>query len=146
MVAIYGGFFGAGMGILTLAALAIQGVEDMQDLNALKNLTSALNYTVAALTFIIAAAIGLFVTIAAMYSRAYRMLAAEYEKPASILRSVDLLHPVDVGIAHDFHHGVTRPLFDDEHQVIRTAAGPSGARRISGILAVHFPIFQHQAE
>ena len=99
-----------------------------------------------ALTLIIAAAIGLFVTIAAMYSRAYRMLAAEYEKPASILRSVDLLHPVDVGIAHDFHHGVTRPLFDDEHQVIRTAASPSGARRISGILAVHFPIFQHQAE
>jgi uncharacterized membrane protein YfcA len=56
-VAIYGGFFGAGMGILTLAALAIQGVEDMQELNGLKNLTSAVNYTVAAATFIIAGAI-----------------------------------------------------------------------------------------
>jgi uncharacterized protein len=57
VVAVYGGFFGAGMGILTLAALSIQGVEDMQELNALKNLTSAVNYTVAAATFVIAGAI-----------------------------------------------------------------------------------------
>ncbi|WP_374263504.1 sulfite exporter TauE/SafE family protein [Zoogloea sp.] len=56
-VAIYGGFFGAGMGILTLAALAIQGVDDIQELNGLKNLTSAVNYTVAAATFIVAGAI-----------------------------------------------------------------------------------------
>lgn len=56
-VAVYGGFFGAGMGILTLAALSIQGVEDMQELNGLKNLTSAVNYTVAAATFVIAGAI-----------------------------------------------------------------------------------------
>ncbi|HZX31614.1 MAG TPA: sulfite exporter TauE/SafE family protein [Rhodocyclaceae bacterium] len=57
LVAIYGGFFGAGMGILTLAALSIQGVEDIQELNGLKNLTSAVNYTVAAATFVIAGAI-----------------------------------------------------------------------------------------
>lgn len=56
-VAIYGGFFGAGLGILTLAALAIQGVEDIQELNGLKNLTSAVNYTFAAGTFIIAGAV-----------------------------------------------------------------------------------------
>jgi uncharacterized membrane protein YfcA len=57
VVAIYGGYFGAGLGILTLAALAIQGYEDMQELNALKNLTSAVNYTIAAATFVIAGAI-----------------------------------------------------------------------------------------
>ncbi len=57
VVAVYGGFFGAGMGILTLAALSIQGFEDMQELNALKNLTSAANYTVAAASFVIAGAI-----------------------------------------------------------------------------------------
>ncbi|MBK8524810.1 MAG: sulfite exporter TauE/SafE family protein [Betaproteobacteria bacterium] len=57
IVATYGGFFGAGLGILTLAALAIQGFDDMQDLNALKNVASAVNYTVAALTFIIAGAV-----------------------------------------------------------------------------------------
>lgn len=56
-VAIYGGFFGAGMGILTLAALSIQGFEDIQEINALKNLTSGINYTVSSTTFIIAGAI-----------------------------------------------------------------------------------------
>ena len=44
-VAIYGGFFGAGMGILTLAALAIQGVEDIQELKGLKKQTTEVNYT-----------------------------------------------------------------------------------------------------
>ena len=57
IVATYGGFFGAGLGILTLAALSIQGFKDMQELNALKNVASAVNYTVAALTFIIAGAV-----------------------------------------------------------------------------------------
>ena len=57
MVGVYGGFFGAGMGILTLAALAMIGYEDIQELNALKNLTSGVNYLIAASTFIIAGAI-----------------------------------------------------------------------------------------
>ena len=57
LVTIYGGFFGAGQGILTLAALSIQGVENIQELNALKNWISAVTYTVSALTFIIAGAI-----------------------------------------------------------------------------------------
>ena len=56
-VAIYGGFFGAGMGILTLAALSIQGFEDIQEINALKNLTSGINYLVSSTTFVIAGAI-----------------------------------------------------------------------------------------
>ena len=57
IVAIYGGFFGAGMGILTLAALSIQGFEDIQEINALKNLTSGINYFVSSATFILAGAI-----------------------------------------------------------------------------------------
>ena len=57
LVTVYGGFFGAGQGILTLAALAIQGIEDIQEINALKNWISAVTYTVSALTFIIAGAI-----------------------------------------------------------------------------------------
>lgn len=57
IVAIYGGFFGAGQGILTLAALSIQGVTNIQELNALKNWIAAVTYTVAALTFIFAGAI-----------------------------------------------------------------------------------------
>jgi uncharacterized membrane protein YfcA len=69
-VAIYGGFFGAGMGILTLAALSIQGFDDMQELNALKNMTSAVNYTVAALTFMIAGAISWPYTLIALITAA----------------------------------------------------------------------------
>ncbi|MCM0044037.1 MAG: sulfite exporter TauE/SafE family protein [Burkholderiaceae bacterium] len=69
-VAIYGGFFGAGMGILTLAALSIQGFEDIQEINALKNLTSAMNYTVAAATFIIAGAISWPHTLVALVTAA----------------------------------------------------------------------------
>ena len=57
LVNVYGGFFGAGQGILTLAALAIQGIDDIQEINALKNWISAVTYTVSALTFIIAGAI-----------------------------------------------------------------------------------------
>ena len=57
VVTVYGGFFGAGQGILTLAALAIQGIEDIQEINALKNWISAVTYTVSAITFIVAGAI-----------------------------------------------------------------------------------------
>ena len=57
VVGIYGGFFGAGMGILTLAALSMIGYEDIQELNALKNLTSGVNYLIAASAFIITGSI-----------------------------------------------------------------------------------------
>jgi len=38
VVAIYGGYFGAGMGILMLAALAMIGLDDIHRMNALKSL------------------------------------------------------------------------------------------------------------
>ena len=57
LVTVYGGFFGAGQGILTLAALSIQGIDNIQEINALKNWISAVTYTVSALTFIVAGAI-----------------------------------------------------------------------------------------
>ena len=56
-VSIYGGFFGAGMGILMIAALAIQGFEDMHEINALKNWLSTVIYSVAVATFTIAGAV-----------------------------------------------------------------------------------------
>lgn len=91
MVAIYGGFFGAGMGILTLAALSIQGFEDIQEINALKNLTSAMNYTVAALTFIIAGAISWPHTLVALVTAAiggYAGAAFARKLPAKWLKRV----------------------------------------------------------
>lgn len=57
VVSTYGGFFGAGMGILMIAALAIQGFEDLLEVNALKNWLSAVIYSVAVATFVIAGAV-----------------------------------------------------------------------------------------
>lgn len=57
LVSIYGGFFGAGMGILMMAGLAIGGHEDVQHINALKNLLSAVIYSVTVVTFIVAGAV-----------------------------------------------------------------------------------------
>ena len=57
LVSVYGGFFGAGMGILMMASLAIGGHEDVQHINALKNILSAVIYSVTVVTFIVAGAV-----------------------------------------------------------------------------------------
>jgi uncharacterized membrane protein YfcA len=56
-VAIYGGFFGAGMGILMIASLAMAGHDDVHEINAIKNLLSAIVYSVTVLTFVLAGAV-----------------------------------------------------------------------------------------
>jgi uncharacterized membrane protein YfcA len=38
LVAVYGGYFGAGIGILMLSALALMGLEDIHQMNAVKTL------------------------------------------------------------------------------------------------------------
>ena len=54
LVSIYGGFFGAGMGILMMASLAMSGHDDVHEINAIKNLLSAVIYSVTVVTFIVA--------------------------------------------------------------------------------------------
>ena len=56
-VSLYGGFFGAGMGIMMIASLAISGHTQIARINAIKSLMSSVIYSVAALTFIIAGAV-----------------------------------------------------------------------------------------
>lgn len=56
-VSVYGGYFGAGMGILMLAALGLYGVADFHERNALKNLLSATTNGLAGIFFILANAI-----------------------------------------------------------------------------------------
>jgi uncharacterized membrane protein YfcA len=51
-VAIYGGFFGAGIGILMLASLALSGEKDLHRMNALKNLAAVCINGVSAATFL----------------------------------------------------------------------------------------------
>lgn len=51
-VAIYGGYFGAGIGILMLATLGFIGLTDIHRMNALKNILGSLINVVAAVMFI----------------------------------------------------------------------------------------------
>lgn len=51
VVAVYGGFFGAGIGILMLAALGLLGLADIHHMNGLKNLASVAINAVASVTF-----------------------------------------------------------------------------------------------
>jgi len=54
LVSVYGGYFGAGMGILMLLALAILGHEDIHQMNGLKNLLAVFINAVAASYFVFA--------------------------------------------------------------------------------------------
>lgn len=57
LVAIYGGYFGAAMGIMMLAALSLTGIDDIHQRNALKNAAGAVINAVAAALFISAGAV-----------------------------------------------------------------------------------------
>lgn len=52
LVGFYGGYFGAGIGILMLAALELMGLEDIHPMNALKNVLAFTINGIAALHFI----------------------------------------------------------------------------------------------
>ncbi|MGD2067254.1 MAG: sulfite exporter TauE/SafE family protein [Gemmatimonadota bacterium] len=53
-IALYGGYFGAGMGILTLSALGLMGMDDIQRANGFKNMLTAAIKGVAVLYFVVA--------------------------------------------------------------------------------------------
>ena len=56
-IGIYGGFFGAGMGMVTLAGLTLLGLTDIRSMNALKNLFTSLTNGIAIVVFIAAGAV-----------------------------------------------------------------------------------------
>jgi uncharacterized membrane protein YfcA len=70
LVGIYGGYFGAGMGILMLAALGLIGLTDLHQMNGLKNLLAICINGVAAIYFALSGAViwhdALVMTIAAI--------------------------------------------------------------------------------
>jgi uncharacterized membrane protein YfcA len=53
-VALYGGFFGAGIGILMLAVFGLMGLKNIHEMNTLKTILSALINLVAAIYFVFA--------------------------------------------------------------------------------------------
>jgi uncharacterized protein len=57
LVAIYGGYFGAGIGFITLAMLTALGMRDIHAMGAIRTLLAATINAVAVLTFILAGAV-----------------------------------------------------------------------------------------
>jgi uncharacterized membrane protein YfcA len=57
VIATYGGYFGGGIGILMLASLALLGLEDIHEMNALKTLMASCINGVAVVTFVLAGAV-----------------------------------------------------------------------------------------
>lgn len=53
LAGVYLGYFGAATGVLTLAALLLAGVTDLQQANAVKNLSTGVANGIAALTFLV---------------------------------------------------------------------------------------------
>lgn len=53
-IAVYGGYFGGGIGILMLATLGLMGMENIHEMNAVKNALNACINGVAIVTFIVA--------------------------------------------------------------------------------------------
>lgn len=53
-IAVYGGYFGGGIGIMMLAALSLSGMTDIHEMNAFKTLLGSIINGIAVLTFIVA--------------------------------------------------------------------------------------------
>ena len=52
LIAVYGGYFGGGMGIMTLALLAVMGMKNIYEMNALKSLLTMMINGVAVIIFL----------------------------------------------------------------------------------------------
>jgi len=57
LVAVYGGYFGAGIGILMLSSLAFMGIADINEMNALKSVLATMINGVTAVVFMLEGAI-----------------------------------------------------------------------------------------
>ncbi|MGO4570501.1 sulfite exporter TauE/SafE family protein [Microvirga sp. 2TAF3] len=89
LVSVYGGFFGAGMGIVMLAALAITEGDDFHLINSAKHLCSTLIQLVAVVLFIMAGLVSwreTFIVGAASIVGGYAGVAFGRRLPAPVIR------------------------------------------------------------
>jgi len=95
LVATYGGYFGAGIGIAMLAALSLTGMREIHRMNALKNLSAALINGVAVALFVHAHAadlpIAAFMAVAAILGGRSGARLAQRVRPESVRRLVTLI-------------------------------------------------------
>jgi uncharacterized membrane protein YfcA len=64
LISVYGGFFGAGMGIMMMAGMGFMGIRDVHEMNRLKNVSAAIINGVAAVTFAMAGQVRWLLAIA----------------------------------------------------------------------------------
>jgi uncharacterized membrane protein YfcA len=100
-IAVYGGYFGAGIGILMLAAMAIFLPEDLQAANAMKNFFAVLINGIAAVYFIVIGAavlkVALMMAIAAIVGGFVGARTAQ-RMPQVLLRGAVVVFGVIVAI------------------------------------------------
>ena len=92
-VTVYGGYFGAGMGIVLLALFALAGMQDIHAMNGLKSAVAALVNLSAAATFVLAGAVswsGLGFMIPAAIVGGYLAGRAAKRLPQAVIRRVVL--------------------------------------------------------
>lgn len=102
-VCFYIGYFGAGAGFLIMSALALFGVEEMHQLNALKVLAACLSNFCAVLTFVFSGAIVWhYCLISMLFAGAGGFVGARYARRmnAEVLRTVVVV--TGVGVAAFF--------------------------------------------
>lgn len=103
VVAVYGGYFGGGIGILMLAALTIFGLRDMRVMNSIKIMLATLMNVAAVLTFVIAGLVQWNATIvlgiAALAGSLIGLVAAR-RVPSSYVRAFVIV--VGLGLAAVF--------------------------------------------
>jgi uncharacterized membrane protein YfcA len=88
---VYGGFFGAGIGIIMLAALGIIETGNFHKINAIKNLVAMVNQAVAVALFVGGGLISwpeAFVTMAASVVGGYLGVSVARRVPVPIIRAV----------------------------------------------------------
>ncbi|WP_230529906.1 sulfite exporter TauE/SafE family protein [Microvirga roseola] len=93
-VAIYGGFFGAGMGIVMLAALAITEGDDFHLINSAKHLCSTLIQLIAVVIFVVAGLVSwqeTFIVGVASVAGGYLGVVFGRRLPASVIRWLVIL-------------------------------------------------------
>jgi uncharacterized membrane protein YfcA len=99
-VAVYGGFFGAGIGILMLASLGFMGMKNIHEMNALKTVLGSLINAVATVWFIRAGLIDWtkagIMTAGALVGY---YLAASYAQRISQRRVRQLISGIGIGIS-----------------------------------------------
>ncbi len=94
LFAVYGGYFGAGLGVLLIAALTIIGIRDVHMANAQKNWLATIITTISVLVFALAGAIAWPQTIAVLFGAligGYGGARLAKRIPASALRIVVII-------------------------------------------------------